>query len=166
MFRVQITLPSENYPFNYLIHLFNFLVPVAPPIFNFLFIYYFILPTAPSETASSVFGSCVFFHHNISFLSSAFLLPLFSPLMCSLNEPTPLFRTYLELFYLKREAKHSSEMLVMFYQTTRRNTPADGNRHAHRCENLKFWPRVSCLFVCLLYTLLKWADTCSHNDFP
>jgi hypothetical protein len=74
IFRVQITLPSENDLFNYLISLFNFLVPVAPPVFNFLFTYYFILPTVSSETAPSVFGSCVLFYppmvHNIFFLSS------------------------------------------------------------------------------------------------
>jgi hypothetical protein len=38
---------------------------------------------------------------------------------------------------MKKEAIHSFNTSVNFYQTTRRNIPEDGDFHSHRCENLK-----------------------------
>jgi hypothetical protein len=35
------------------------------------------------------------------------------------------------------EATSTSEMLVNFYQTTRRNNPEDSHLHTHHLENLK-----------------------------
>jgi hypothetical protein len=38
---------------------------------------------------------------------------------------------------LKMEAPHSSEMLTLFYQTTRCHATEDSNLHVHSCDNLK-----------------------------
>jgi hypothetical protein len=39
---------------------------------------------------------------------------------------------------LMMEAASTSETLVNFYQTTRRNNPEDSHLHTHRHENLKY----------------------------
>jgi hypothetical protein len=44
----------------------------------------------------------------------------------------------LHLIALMTEAASTSEALVNFYQTTRRNNPEDSHLHTRRRENLKF----------------------------
>jgi hypothetical protein len=43
----------------------------------------------------------------------------------------------LALIALVMEAASTAEMLVNFYQTTRRNNPEDSHLHTRRLENLK-----------------------------
>jgi hypothetical protein len=42
-----------------------------------------------------------------------------------------------EVFALMMEAASTSETLVNFYHTTRRNNPEDSHLYTHRRENLK-----------------------------
>jgi hypothetical protein len=57
------------------------------------------------------------------------------------------------------EAANTSETLVNFYQTTRRNKPEDSHLHTRRRENLKshiiYSPRMAIL-PRMLYNIYSW----------